>query len=103
MLDKAIELWGKLPAWIRWPLIIIVAPNLIILSILFFTLFVPWHYATIDATILTYKEKRDLQIENMIQTQKLQYESLNTSLTRIEEHQKIMYKALLSDRHRSEN
>lgn len=96
MIGKILELWNSFPSWIKWPLAIIVIPNLIILSILFFTLFIPWHHASIMATITPIEERRELQIQNLVQVQTLQYEGVKGTLQRIEQHQAIMYQALLN-------
>lgn len=103
MFAKLFEIWPKLPSWIKWPLIIIVAPNLIILMILFFTLFVPWLDNRILATITPIREMRDIQIQNMITLQEVHNKNVLNSLQRIEQHQGVLYQALLDRSGRNSN
>jgi hypothetical protein len=100
MFGKFFELWGKFPAWIRWPLLIIVAPNLVILSVLFFTMFVPWLDHRIDANVKPWRDQQDLKTTHLIEVQTLQYQTITQSIQRIEQHQGVMYQALL-DRNRT--
>lgn len=99
MIGRIFELWGNIPSWIKWPFIIIIGPNLTVMVIIFFFWIVPWYNKSMHATIMSYEEKRDIQMQAIVTDQKLQYEYVQGSLQRIEQHQAIMYSALLNNRH----
>jgi hypothetical protein len=95
MIGRILDLWDSIPTWIKWPIAIIIVPNLVVTSLIFFIWGVPWFNSAIDARIMPLAEKRDLKIQAIVREQTMQFETVNTSLQRIEQHQAIMYQALL--------
>jgi hypothetical protein len=96
--DKVLDLWNKTPGLIKWPFVIIIVPNTIVTSCLFIFVGVPWVDTRIEAQIIPRAEKRDMQIKSMVDAQNLQYEGLKAGIQRIEQHQAIMYQALLDNK-----
>lgn len=91
MVGKILELWEKVPAWIRWPFILIVGPNLTVFAVVFYVMIVPWHQKSVRAMILTYEEKRDMQIEHILEVQNLQNRQMMDGIARLEnQNQKII-------------
>ena len=89
-------LWGNTPWWIKGVLALVVLPNLIINAVIAYFYGVPWQDNRIHATIHTYEEKRDDQIARILDRQAWNYQSTTDSIKRIEQHQGIMYQALLN-------
>lgn len=90
------ENFTKLPSWVKWYLALIVGPNLIVFSILFYFIVIPWYRSDLHATITPMREMRDMQIKNILEVQALQNDRTNATLSRIEQHQSMMYQAMLN-------
>jgi hypothetical protein len=52
-------IWGQVPWWLKWPMVILLTPTALIMS------FLSWHSSTIHATIRPYEERRDIVIKSM--------------------------------------
>ncbi len=94
---KEIITWtiSKCPWWLKFYLIVVVLPNLIVVGIFFYFLFMPWHYSSIHATIIPYEEKRDIEISTILLKQEFLNTSVNDSLKRIEQHQGMIFAEML--------
>lgn len=90
-LDK----WDAIPAWVKWPIAIIVIPNLVVNAIILFTWGVPFIHSEIDAKIIPMRERRDEQIANMLKLQEVHNQAMLEGLKRVEQHQALTYQALL--------
>jgi len=89
-------LWINTPWWIKGLLALVVVPNLVINAIIAYFYGVPWQDNRIHATIHTYEEKRDIQISRILERQDMRDQATIDSIKRIEQHQGIMYQALLN-------
>lgn len=88
-------LWSKCPAWARWAMFVLVVPNLIINTFIFFRWVKPWYVSDVHATIQTYKEKRDTEILSIVTKQEFQNQMTSDSLKRIEQHQGLIFAELI--------
>ena len=88
----------KIPWYLQAVLGVIVVPNLIINGIIVYFYGLPWHSTKIHATIMTYEQRRDVQIATIIQRQLYVDQTTADSIKRIEQHQGVMYQALLNYR-----
>lgn len=90
------EWFKKIPWYVQAVIGLIVVPNMIINGIIVFFWGLPWQSQMVHGTIRTYEEKRDLQISRIQERQLLIDQTTSESIKRIEQHQGIMYQALIS-------
>lgn len=86
----AVYLFEKMPNWIKFPLIFIMAPIAVVVIALWFLFFLPWHKEAVRAEILPFEEKREAQINYMIKEQRYHNESFKSSLDKIERKQDVI-------------
>lgn len=96
VLGVLLEWFKKIPWYLQAVLGVIVVPNLIINGIIVFFWGLPWQAQNIHATIHPYEERRDTQIAGIQERQLLIDQVTSDSIKRIEQHQGIMYQALIS-------
>lgn len=89
------SLWSKFPWWMKGYFILVTAPTLIILAIIFYFLFIPWQAKSIHATIIPYEQKRDVEITTILLKQEFKNQTTNDSLKRIEQHQGMIFAELI--------
>lgn len=93
--DASIYFWNVCPWWIKWPFVVIVGPNLTVNALIFYFCIVPWTVKTINATITPMKERRDVEIANIISTQQLQNDAIIVQLRDLKELNKMALEAAL--------
>ena len=86
----------KIPWYLQAILGVIVLPNLIINGIIVFFYGLPWQSQMVHGTIRTYEDKRDAQISTIVKIQMIRDQNTSDSIRRIEQHQGLMYQALLN-------
>jgi hypothetical protein len=86
--------WDRTPAWIKWPFILIVGPNLTVCVILFFAFIVPWQREAIRAYVEPRAVRRDAEIRHIVDAQKIRDEAIISTLNRLDRHQSIMFEAI---------
>jgi len=93
--------WKKLPWWIQFPVAILIAPNLIVNTVLFYAFIIPFFTQQFHTLARPYKEKRDEQISRIMEINQIQYKTIIERMDRQEHHQSLMYAEML--RRRGEN
>lgn len=86
--------WVNTPAWIKWPIVLIVGPNLTVCAIVFFALIVPFQHDQIRAYVDPINETRDRQIQHIIEVQAIRDQAILETLNRLDRHQSIMFQAM---------
>lgn len=95
MLKEAFKyFWTKTPWWFKAPMILIVTPMAAVSIILWYSLFLPWQTNQIEATVLSYNEKRDLKYESLVEKQNLINLQTKESLERLDRHQSLMFELM---------
>lgn len=87
-------IWLHTPAWIKWPIILIVGPNLTVCVIVFFVFVVPWQEEAVRAYVEPREVRRDLEIKNILESQKIRDEAILGTLNRLDRHQSIMFEVM---------
>lgn len=85
-----------LPKWGKWYFVIVCLPNLIGFLLLTYFFLFPWYKADLHATITPMRQLRDQQIAHIIEVQQLQNNKTNETLSRIEQHQSLLYQTMLA-------
>lgn len=83
-------IWDKTPWWVKWPGILLGTPTMLVLY------FLSWHSSSIHSAIIPYERARDAQIKSIEEKQAIQLQSINENLKRIDQHQTLMFEAMLN-------
>jgi hypothetical protein len=89
-------LWDKLPVWIKFPLALVMLPIAAVVIILWYSLFLPWQTKEITANIMRFEELRNREMVYLVEKQNLINTQMGDSIKRIEQHQGIMMRHILS-------
>lgn len=92
--------WNS-PIWVKAYVAIVLLPNLVLHCLLLYFFLVPWYEADVQAKIMTVKEKRDIQISQLIERQTKVNEVMNDNILRFERHQTLLMQAVLNSRQSS--
>lgn len=91
----AVYLFEKMPNWVKIPLVFVLVPVVSIFSLLWFTHFLPWHTESVRSEIMSYEQRRDLQIGYILKQQETQNTIIKEDLERIRNSQNIILNHLL--------
>lgn len=87
-------IWINTPAWIKWPVVLIVGPNLTVCAVIFFLLIVPFQKEAIRAYVDPLRDQRDRQIKHILDNQAIRDQAILDTLNRLDRHQSIMFQAM---------
>lgn len=85
----------KIPLWIKLPLVFVVMPIAGVVLFLWVTVFLPYQKNLIRAQIIPYEERRDMQINAILQNQTLINRQIDHKLESIDRQQRLILKHLL--------
>jgi len=100
LLNFFLGVWNKCPWFIKWPVVVIVGPNLTV-NIMVFVMFVaPWVDGRIQAHIIPRAEKRDVEIKHIIELQSLQNRQTLEAIGQLNQQQSLMFAEMIRRRDR---
>ena len=90
--------WKKLPWWVQIPMALLIGPNFIVNTVVFYAFVVPFFTQQFHVMARPYKEARDNQIKEIVLTNRFQYQAINQRLDALQQHQSLMMAELLRRR-----
>lgn len=89
------DIWKVCPWYIKWMMGVIVIPNLIINTFIFFVYILPWHTTSLNAHTNPIREVIDAKLNGMIGQQTFQNKIILERMERFDQHQSLMYQTIL--------
>lgn len=86
----------KIPWYLQIYLGLVLLPNLIMNSLLVYFFFIPWHHSSIQAQVTPVSDAINTEILHIVERQNIRDLNTADSIKRIEQHQGLMYQALLN-------
>lgn len=96
LISTVYEWLKKVPWYLQIYLGLVLIPNIIMNALLVYFIFLPWHYSSIQAQVTPLSDTINREVLHIVERQDMRDANTSESIKRIEQHQGLMYQALLN-------